>query len=119
MKDFPQWFIQFAQEQVQKYPEQELELQSKSDGDLMVLYLSLWSVVELFSKIVCLLNEKRNKLREHQAKKTVLEAKIDEFKSRLETLNSLINAYEQSIDEGILSSDELDVAALEYKFKRI
>jgi len=63
MNELPAWFTEFSNQQIKGIDDELKLLESKSFEELQITYLKVWSVIEMFSKIVVILSKKRDYLK--------------------------------------------------------
>ena len=111
IEDFPKWFDKFYLEQLQEVP--SFEEQSTYDIDnLNIAYIRLWSIIEIFSKIIYRLYEKRCNTKE-------LTALENEVRQHLEGIAEYLDKIELAVQQYTSSeSGELDSITFEGISKR-
>jgi len=117
-KDFPEWFSSFLDEQLKEVP--TFKEQSAYDIDnLSIAYIRLWSIYEVYVKVLKTLYEKRCDLKE-------IEAKIEKAENIVVSANVWVSdarnislAYSKSIRFGESINIEENVSAFSAQIKTI
>ena len=120
VRDFPHWFETFFNEQL-------IAIECNADyfsamplPHLQMTYIKLWSVIESFSKIACLLAEKRHCLKDISPEIKRIEGvqiQLEQYKS---DVLAAMSFYQMSIDaNSALNADALKaITAVKGDFKR-
>ena len=109
--DFPDWFQVFLEEQIKNTPclTEQQDAHNYNLDSLMIAYVSLWGVIEAFSKIIVRLYEKRVNLKEIEAQLKEAENYKTTINDWSKSLSALIEQYRENIKNGmtlITASDE-------------
>lgn len=119
MQDFPDWFIDFANEQLEDFPKTIEYFEDKSHAELQIAYIKAWSVIEIFAKIIKVLADKRAYLKEIKPKLEQLATAKIRLNAYEGKLRELINFYEDSINgKSDISLSFNAIVAADCKFGR-
>jgi len=121
IKDFPDWFIEFANEQLKDFPKNVSAeyFENKSIGEVQIEYIKVWSVVETFAKIIRILADKRSYLLEIQPKLEQLAIAKTEFDEFADKLGKLIKFYKDDLRGEKSSLQFTKIQALKKNIKAI
>jgi len=120
MNDFPGWFNDYSKEQLKECDDDGGCFTNDSLEELQIAYIKIWSVIEIFSKIIIILAEKRAHLKEI---KPVLD-NIKQYRSALDSyensLIEIISHHESSIDGACTKQFDIkDVPVFNKTLKKI
>lgn len=120
VRDFPCWFEIFFHEQIRGIECHSEYFSVMPIEQLQITYIKLWSVIESFSKIIKILAEKRNFLKEltPEIKRVEgIQTKLEQYKN---DVLAAISFYQQSIDANSESNSRslTAIAAVTINFKR-
>jgi len=97
--DFPDWFSEFVNKQLADVPIFQDE-QSYDINDLSISYIRLWSVFEIYIKILVRLNEKRSAKKKIDARINQAEKIASNLKDWVANARIVSSKYEASIQLG-------------------
>lgn len=117
-KDFPEWFSGFITAQLQEIPT-FTEQPTYDIDNLTIAYIKLWSVYEIYIKILYKLFEKRCALKEITVKIEEARLMLDNAHSWISDAKEVSAAYSESIRLGKRINIEHGVKKLSSNFKAI
>ena len=97
--DFPEWFACFLKEQLSQVPTFN-EQPSYDIDNLAIAYIKLWSVFEIYIKVLVKLHQKRGALKEVDAKIKQAERIIENANNWVASAKELSDSYSASIRSG-------------------
>ncbi|MDY0269988.1 hypothetical protein [Trichloromonas sp.] len=120
LKDFPAWFLGFAEGQLAGYLHFGAAHHDETIEQLQIAYIKIWSVVEIFSKIIIILADKRTTTKELKPLVENIKRhreKLDEYEKGL---IEIISFHESSINDSETNQFKInDVANLKIDLKKI
>ena len=116
--DFPEWFSTFLEEQLGDVPTFR-EQPSYDIDNLTIAYIRLWSIFEIYIKILRKLHEKRSALKEINAKIKHAEEVASNVSAWITDAKKVASAYSDSIRSGAHIDIDENVAKLSAQIKTI
>ena len=116
--DFPNWFPEFVNEQLAKVPTFQ-EQQSYDIDNLSIAYIRLWSVFEIYIKILVRLTEKRSAKKEIDARIKKAEQIASNLRDWIASAKIVSNEYEASIQLGKVIDVEKNIGKFAGQIKSV
>ncbi|MDO6718697.1 hypothetical protein Q4575_04755 [Psychrosphaera sp. 1_MG-2023] len=112
LPDFPEWFESHLSEQL-------CSVSFESTSDSMISYIKLWGLIEIFTKIIVKLYEKRCHIKELEPLRRDICKAQAELKVYSESLENFISQYQQSISYNEAINLSEDIAKVSISLKRL